>query len=76
MKSSLWETYTTVSRTQNYKVNSNAVMYMPRKNAETVLQDFTAAAVVQQIRIISMEALQMPMTSDVSLKKNVLNVPL
>lgn len=58
------------------KVSSNAAMYMPRKNAEIVLQDFTAAAVVLQIPIISMEALQMLMILDVSLKENVLNAPL
>ena len=39
-------------------MNSSAATCTPRKNAGTALQDFTAAAAVQQIPTISMDTYQ------------------
>ena len=55
-------------------MNSNAVMFMQKKNAETVLQDSTAAADVQQTPIISMEILMMHMILAVNCRKSGLSV--
>ena len=63
-------------RSNNCKISLNAVMFTRRKNAANVLQDFTAAAAVRQILIISTEVLQMPMILAVSYRKRELNVPL
>ena len=53
-------------------MNSNAVMFMQKKNAETVLQDSTAAADVRQTPIISMEILMMHMILAVNCRKSVI----
>ena len=55
-------------------MNSNAVTSMQKKNAETVLQDSTAAADAQQIPIISMEISMMHMILAVNCRKSVLSV--
>ena len=47
---------------------------MQKKNAATVLQDFTAAVAVQQMRTISAMISLVHMTSDVNFRKSVLSV--
>lgn len=46
-----------------------AVMFIPRKNAESVLQDSTVAVDVQRTLIISMVIFIIPMTLDCALQK-------
>ena len=58
-----------------FVMNSSAATCMPRKNAGTALQDFTAAEAVQQIHTISMEVSMMPMISDVSSSRSEWNAP-
>ena len=53
-------------------MSSNAAMFMQRKNAGTVLQDFTAAADVRQTPIISTVISTMHMISAVNCRKSVI----
>ena len=52
------------------------VMYMRKRSAKTVLQNFIAVAVVPQIHITSTDILMMRMILVVSCKRSVLSVPL
>lgn len=51
-------------------MNSSSVMSTQRINAGIVLRDFTAAAAVRPILLISMALLQMLMISDVKCRKS------
>ena len=55
-------------------MNSNAVMFMQKKNAETVLQNSIAAADAQQTPIISMDISMMHMILAVNCRKSGLSV--
>ena len=57
-------------------MSSNAVMYMQRTSAETVLQNSIAAVDVQPTLTISTEAFWKRTILDVSCKENVWNVRL
>ena len=58
---------------QRSVMSLSAVMSMQKKNAENVSQDSTAAADVQQMRIISAVTSVGHMISDVNCRKNVLS---
>ena len=51
-----------------FKRDSEAVMYIPKKNVKIVLPSFIAAAVVWRMLIISMERFMILMKSDVRCK--------
>lgn len=55
-------------------MNSNAVTFMQKKNAENVLQNSIVAADAQQTPIISMDISMMHMILAVNFRKSVLNV--
>ena len=56
--------------TRSCRISRHAT-FTPRRNAEIVLQDFTAAVVARQIRTTSTAASTMHMTSGVRCRKNV-----
>ena len=65
-----------VYKRQNVRIsvmNLSAAMFMRKKNAVIVLQNFIAVADVQQTPIISMETSIMHTTSDVHFRKSVSN---
>ena len=74
MKISLWAMYGMESREMTYRMNSNAVMSMQKRNAAIVLHGFTVVVDVPQTHTISMEASQMLMILAVNSRRSVLSV--